>query len=167
MKDTALWNLDFSSSSSVQNNSLQLLLFQFQFSSFPVRSVRFSVIKNGISGFGKTHVRSNSSLVRFPSVAFQNTSSASLIDTNGPTSSFQGRLSTAAFFYASLLQTIDGVTWLSVAVRYRRRSLAQFQSCGCKALSLFKRKFEATSKTLLLAAANAFVCFKAPKSTLQ
>ena len=93
VKDTALWNLDFSSSSSVQNNSLQLLLFQFQFSSFPVRSVRFSVIKNGISGFGKTHVRSNSSLVRFPSVAFQNTSSASLIDTNGPTSSFQGRLS--------------------------------------------------------------------------
>ena len=64
---------------------------------------------------GNAHMSSTPSHRSFPNVAFETSSNVCLTD-SGPVLTSEGRSSTAGFFYASLLQVIDGVVVVVVVV---------------------------------------------------
>ena len=67
------------------------------------KRVQFSSVQDGIYALRKAHMRFTQSLSSFPHVAFEMVPDFCLTD-DGPFSSIQGRLSSAASFHASLLQ---------------------------------------------------------------
>jgi len=79
------------------------------------RSVaQFSSLQDGIYAARKSPMLSTLSLRIFPNVAFETVPMFVSVTDDGPFSSFQGRSPSASSFNASLLQAIDGVTYLAL-----------------------------------------------------
>ena len=96
--------------------------------------IQFSSVEADICAFGKAHLRSTPSLRGFPNVAFEMVPNVRRSD-DGPLSSFQGRLSSASSFNASLLQTISGVMFLALCPQVVSQASQHFRSSEKQATS--------------------------------
>ena len=88
------------------------------------RTVRFTTVS-----LGKAHMRSAPSLRR----CLWHCSNVRLMD-DGPLSSFQGRLSSASSFHASLLQVIDSVMFLALCLQAVSQVPQHFRSTEMQAI---------------------------------